>query len=110
MPIRAATVRVQRSNTGRGGEEEEKPERRGRKRELHQATGDCKHGPYSPPQPAQRRQQGLNLPSPPFRPFWFVLKTDGDRHCNTKGQPSPSAECPAHRAEGKFSRTGHLNH
>ena len=50
---------------------------------MHQATGDCKDGPYSPPQPAQRRQQGLNLLSPPFRPFWSVLNTDGDRHCNT---------------------------
>ena len=63
--------------------EEERGSSRGRNREMHQATGDCKDGPYSPPQPAQHHQQGLNLLSPPFHPFWSVLNTDGDRHCNT---------------------------
>lgn len=95
MPIRAATVRVQRSNKGRGGEQEEEPKRRGRERE-EQAEGGrerctrllvtARTGPTAHPRPAQRRQQGLNLLSPPLRPLWSTLNTDGDGHCNTDQQ------------------------
>lgn len=102
-----------------GGEEEE-PQRRGRgergmsrgRKELHRATGDCRTGPAAHPGPAQHRQQGLNLLSPPLRSFWPVLNTDGDRHWNTdKGSRLHlllDALCTEQR--GKFSITGHLNH
>ena len=66
-----------------------------------QPTPACS-APSARPKPAQPTISSLLVCSE-YR-WWQTLQH------RQRVKTSPSAECPVHRAEGKFSMTGHLNH